>query len=92
MQSSHTVKFNFTGGVISPGDMLQILQAVKNAGISYISFGLRQQLLVEVPTDDCQLFISELKRLEIDYELDNDRFPNIISSYPAEEVFINKTF
>ena len=92
MQSSYTIKFNFTGGVISPGDMLRILQAVKNAGISYISFGLRQQLLVEVPTDDYQLFISELKRLDIDYELDNDRFPNIISSYPAEEVFITKTW
>ncbi len=92
MQSSFTIKINFTGGLISPGDLLQILKVVKKAGISYVSFGLRQQLLVEVPADDCVELASELKKLDIDHEVSDDKFPNIISSYPAEEVFITKTW
>lgn len=92
MQYSFTVKFNFTGGLISPGDLLQILHVAKKAGISYVSFGLRQQLLLEVPADDLQLVTSELKRLRIDYQVNDEVYPNIISSYPAEEVFITKTW
>jgi hypothetical protein len=52
MRSSFTIKFNFTGGVISPGELLKILTVVKKAGISNISFGLRQQLLVEAEAED----------------------------------------
>jgi rubredoxin len=92
MRSSFTIKFNFTGGVISPGELLKILAVVKKAGISNISFGLRQQLLVEVEAEDFIALRTELKRLEMDFEVDDDQFPNIVSSYPAEEIFINKTW
>ena len=34
----------------------------------------------------------ELDLLGIEYETDKDDFPNIISSYPAEEIFITKTW
>lgn len=92
MQNSFTIKINFKGGLISPGDLLQILQAAKKAGISYVSFGLRQQLLIEVPADDFHDLITELKLLKIDHEVNESVYPNIISSYPAEEVFITRTW
>ena len=92
MQNSFTIKFNFKGGLISPGDLLQILQVAKKAGISYVSFGLRQQLLIEVEADDFPDLITALKLLKIDHEVNEDVYPNIISSYPAEEVFITKTW
>jgi hypothetical protein len=92
MRSSFTLKFNFTGGVISPGELLKILSVVKNAGISNVSFGLRQQLLVEAEAEDFTALRTALKQLEIDFEVDDDQFPNIVSSYPAEEIFINKTW
>lgn len=92
MHYSFSIKINFTGGVISPGSLLQILSAVKNAGISHVSFGLRQQLLIEVPHDDFTRLTDGLKAIPVSFEVNAEQFPNILSSYPAEEVFINKTW
>jgi rubredoxin len=92
MQHSFTIKINFKGGLISPGDLLLILKAAKKAGTSYVSFGLRQQLLIEAAADDFHDLVTSLKALQIDHEVNADVFPNIISSYPAEEVFISKTW
>lgn len=87
-----TIKFNFTGGIISPGDLKKILLAAQPSGITHASFGLRQQLLIDVPAYDFDKLNDRLSKLEIGYEIDLDNHPNIISSYPAEEVFIAKTW
>jgi rubredoxin len=92
MNYSFSIKINFTGGVISPGSLLQILSAVKSAGISHVNFGLRQQLLIEVPHDDYSKLTDGLKAIPVSFEVNDERFPNIISSYPAEEIFITKTW
>ncbi|MBC7424631.1 MAG: hypothetical protein H7334_14410, partial [Ferruginibacter sp.] len=44
MRYGYTIKINFTGGIISPGDLLKILAAAAFAGVRQVSFGLRQQL------------------------------------------------
>ena len=92
MRYSHIIKINFTGGIISPGDLMDILKTVHKAGISEVSFGLRQQLLIEVPDDDLIQLTTGLKKSQVVFETGNDEFPNIVSSYPAEEVFITKTW
>ncbi len=92
MKYSFTIKINFTGGVISPGDLLRILSVVKKAGIGTVSFGLRQQLLIEVSSEDYAEFTEQLDESGISYETDDEKYPNIVSSYPAEEVFITKTW
>ena len=92
MQSRFIIKINFRGGIISPGELYNILVAATKAGIYYVSFGLRQQLLIDVPSETVQVLTEELKRLDIPFENETDEFPNIISSYPAEEVFINNTW
>lgn len=92
MKNSFTIKINFTGGIISPGDLLNILSAAESAGIKKLSFGLRQQLFIEVVNDDCAKLTDALLRKQISYEIDADNNPNIISSYPAEEIFISKNW
>lgn len=92
MKNTAVIKINFPGGIISPGDLYNILVAATKAGVMQVSFGLRQQLLIDIPAGSSDSFIEELKKLGVFYEQDTDNFPNIISSYPAEEVFITNTW
>jgi hypothetical protein len=57
-----------------------------------LRFGLRQQLLVDVADFNVAAFTEELDKLEIAYEIDTCKHPNICSSYPAEDVFIRDTW
>ena len=88
MSNTSTIKINFRGGIISPGDLYNILVAATRVNIHYVSFGLRQQLLIKVPAEMVGSFLQDLDQLNIFYETNKDGFPNIISSYPAEEIFI----
>ena len=92
MKNSFTIKINFTGGIISPGDLMSILAAAELSGVKQVSFGLRQQLFIEVPNEEYNKFTGALKSKEIAFEADTDIYPNIVSSYPAEEIFITKTW
>jgi len=92
MENEITIKINFLGGIISPGELYNILVAVQKAKIGTISFGLRQQLLIHVHSDGVEILTRELQLLGVFFEVDKDAYPNIISSYPAEEVFITNTW
>ena len=92
MKNSFTIKINFTGGIISPGDLMNILAAAELSGVMQVSFGLRQQLFIEVANEEYNKFTAALKSKEITFEADEDIYPNIVSSYPAEEIFITKTW
>lgn len=83
-----TIIINFPGGIISPGNLSNILVAATKLRIQYVRFGLRQQLLIDVPTYNVSTFTGELEKIGVTYELDKNAAPNIISSYPAEEIFI----
>ena len=86
------IKLNFIGGIISPGELKQILSAAKKCGITHVRFGLRQQLIIETSTNNISDLKSTLNDLNIPFEENEDNLPNIISSYPAVEAFINKTW
>ena len=58
----------------------------------YVRFGLRQQLLIDVNIEDMDFITAELNMLGIIYEINKDEYPNIVSSYPAEEIFIIDTW
>jgi hypothetical protein len=45
---ANTVFSNFRGGIISPGDLNDILNAAQKIKVPYVRFGLRQQLLVDL--------------------------------------------
>ncbi len=87
-----TIIINFRGGIISPGDLYNILVAASRIKVGFVRFGLRQQLLIDVDPYDLLTITGELDKLMIAYEVDTVHFPNIISSYPAEEVFIRNTW
>ena len=89
---NNAVKINFKGGIISPGNLYNILVAVAKAGVGYVSFGLRQQLLVNISDERKTLLTQELDMLDVMYETGKENHPNIISSYPVEEIFITNTW
>jgi rubredoxin len=86
------VSISFKGGIISPGQLLNILIAVTKSNIKFVRFGLRQQLLIDIEAYKIQAFTLELDALGINYEVNSCNYPNIISSYPAEEIFIRNTW
>jgi rubredoxin len=92
MNGHITIKINFRGGIISPGDLYNICIAAGSAGVLYLRFGLRQQLFADVQVERIRLFTERLDELGIFYEEEKEEYPNIMSSYPAEEVFINNTW
>jgi len=87
-----TIIINFHGGIISPGNLYHILVAASKARIHFVRFGLRQQLFFDTTSYHLKLCTDELDRLGVDYEVDTEHFPNIISSYPAEDIFIRNTW
>lgn len=92
MTGIKTIKINFRGGIISPGELFNVLVAAGKAGIAGISFGLRQQLLLKVEHTDYPLFARELHSLGVAFETDNETYPNVVSSYAAEDIFISNTW
>lgn len=89
---ANTVFVNFRGGIISPGDLNNILAAVQKIRIFYVRFSLRQQLLVDMEDFSLPGFTQELDSLNVEYEVNTSKYPNIISSFPAEEIFIRDTW
>lgn len=92
MKDVNTIKVNFKGGIVSPNSLYNILTAAQKTGILYVRFGLRQQLLFDVELDDIDIITAELETLGVVYEINADTHPNIVSSCPAEEVFIVNTW
>jgi rubredoxin len=83
------IKINLPGGVTSAGDLYEILVIAKRAGASHIRFGNRQQLYFSIQDDALEDFEFDMLSADVDYELNTDNFPNIISSYVADTVFNN---
>jgi len=92
MKNVNTIKINFKGGIISPGELYNILLAAEKSELRYVRFGLRQQLYMDVPLEEMQNLKTELDTLGIVYEINKEEYPNVVSSYPAEEIFITDTW
>jgi hypothetical protein len=92
MKEMKLVVINFKGGIISPGDLFYLLMAAQKAGVHQVKFGLRQQLFLELPPASFDYFTTQLNQRQISYQTNLADCPNIVSSYPAEEVFINNTW
>jgi len=92
MKNSNTLKVNFKGGIIQPAELYSILSVARKAGLLYVRFGLRQQLYFDVDIEEIDLVSSELEALGVNFEINQEQYPNIISSFPAEEIFIINTW
>src|SRR5436305_15170320 len=84
---TYCVKINLPGGVISAGDLYEILQIAENAGADTVSIGNRQQLYFCIAHDRLEDLEIGMLQAAIDYEINGDQFPNIVSSYVTENIF-----
>lgn len=87
MKDFYTIRINFKGGIASPGEMKYILEAAKDSQVDEVRFGLRQQLILHLPHPFARTFEQKMLAQSIDFQSDTNEYPNIISSYVAEEVF-----
>ena len=87
MRDYYNIKINLPGGIASPGYLKEILSAAWNAQVRNVRFGNRQQLLMIVHYEEMKSLEKSLKKSGIDYEINSERLPNIISSYCGEDVF-----
>ncbi|HTI58917.1 rubredoxin [Mucilaginibacter sp.] len=81
------VKVNLPGGFISAGDLYEILVIAENAGAGHIRFGIRQQLYFTVPDEHLEDIETAMLGAEIQFEINADLRPNIVSSYVADSIF-----
>jgi len=81
------IKVNLPGGVISAGDLYELLLIAENAGAQAIRIGNRQQLFFCIDASQLEDLEMDMLRAEVSYEINEDEFPNIISSYVTDAIF-----
>ncbi|MFP5040671.1 rubredoxin [Parasediminibacterium sp. JCM 36343] len=92
MRYAFQFKINFTGGIVSPGYLLHLMDAVKEGGIDHVRFGLRQQLLIDATHKQHDKLLASLDKNKVVYELNKDEYPNMVSSYAGADIFLNDSW
>lgn len=73
------------GGILSPGDLLKVIEVSEQLGAECIHLGSRQDILFPVHTEREQA-VSLLDTLPLPYDYGERRYQNIVSSYTSLEV------
>lgn len=89
MNRKQTIKINLPGGIVVAGDLHAWMEAAEKSGIKHVQLGNRQQLYC---TGDMRGFSASLDQLGVSYECNSDQYPNILTSYVAEDVFQNSNW
>jgi rubredoxin len=89
MRKYHHIKINLPGGIVAAGDLYACMEAAERCGIELVQFGNRQQLYCRADNAIVHELKKELDRLGVFCEVNKDEFPNILTSYVAEDVFQN---
>jgi rubredoxin len=87
MAKKSFVKINMRGGIISSGDLGNIVNVIKTSGTDRIELGERQNIYFYIEKGKRVETEELLKIASLDFEIDNTKYPNIISSYAAENIF-----
>lgn len=87
MSNFCTIRINFRGGIASPSELKSILLTTNEFKVYKVRFGLRQQMIFDLPRNYAKALQQKAKDLGFDFEIDSNTQPNIVSSYVAEEVF-----
>jgi len=87
-KKSDLIRAFVKGGILSPADMLKIMDISRKLGNKYVHFGSRQDIMF--PSNDRGEAVLEeaFRAIGIDYELGSDLsvYQNIVSSYVAVHV------
>jgi rubredoxin len=89
IRRNHTIKINLAGGIVSAGDLFSIVTAAENARVRDVQFGTRQQMIFKVSDQYIKEVSESLEQSGINFEVNHEHFPNILSSYVTENVFGN---
>ena len=89
MYKKSTIKINLTGGLVSPTELLNILDTARKTGVDDLHFGARQQLLLSVHQREIALFTRKMQEAAIAFQSDMDEKPNITSSFAFTDIFQN---
>jgi len=92
MRYAFQFKINCKGGIISPGFLLNVLDVLEKASIEHIRFGLRQQILIDASIKQYHKLCDLFQNHQIDYEINTEKYPNIVSSYAAENIFVSENW
>lgn len=84
MNLQHVIKINAQGGVLTPLHLRTVVQFAASFGASHINFGPRQEIFFNVHKEKLQEFVDKASLQSLDFEIDQDIYPNIVSSYVAE--------
>ena len=76
------------GGILSPGDLLKVIEVAKQLGADHIHLGSRQDILFPIRLDR-EAAIPVLDTLPLPYDYGDRKYQNIVSSYTALEVIAN---
>ena len=75
------------GGIISSGDLGNIVNIIKLSGADTVELGERQNIYFYIEKNKKAELEELLTIASLDFEIDTKNYPNIISSYAAEEIF-----
>lgn len=92
MAATEIIYINFTGGIVSPGTLKEVLLIAADAKVKNARFGLRQQLILDVPTKGLASFMDTCTARNINCSKKGEALPNIVSSYPAVDIFTTDTW
>lgn len=87
-KKSDLIRVFVKGGILSPADMLKIMDISRTLGNKFVLFGSRQDIMF--PSNDAkeQELDKLFREINMDYELGGDQsvYQNIVSSYVAANV------
>lgn len=87
-KKSDLIRVFVKGGILSPADMLKIMDISRTLGNKFVLFGSRQDIMF--PSNDAseQHLDKLFREINMDYELGSDQsvYQNIVSSYVAANV------
>lgn len=87
-KKSDLIRAFVKGGILSPADMLRIMDISRKLGNKYVLFGSRQDIMFPSNGAEEMSISQAFRAINIDYELGSDQseFQNIVSSYVAVHV------
>ncbi|WP_295119812.1 rubredoxin [uncultured Chitinophaga sp.] len=88
MKKDIAITINFTGGIISPGTLLRLLEVAEVAMVKQVQFGLRQQLLLSIPEKHFKTFQKGCDAHGITWQKGPKPNPNLTSTYPAAGIML----
>jgi rubredoxin len=89
---AQSVTINFKGGIVSPGYLKEILQIAQETRVADVRFGLRQQMMMDVPGKYFDSFKQLCESKSIVFYKSKEAPSNILSSYPAAGIFTSDSW